>query len=142
MPAAHVPRPWRTGCAALQGKVVVTVSRGRVVWEGGRLHVSPGTGRFIPLPTHGPLYQVGGRVGARSLLGGSEGGGTRLLVLGSMVLARALCGCGAAAACAAHLSLGLTMADGDLLKRPAWLLLLLPDLMTNYYLILSVELIF
>lgn len=32
------------------------MSRGRVVWEGGKLHVTPGTGRFVPLPPFGPLY--------------------------------------------------------------------------------------
>lgn len=37
--------------------MVVTVSRGRVVWEGGQLHVSPGTGRFVDLPCGGPLFQ-------------------------------------------------------------------------------------
>ncbi len=41
----------------IQGKVVVTISRGRVVWEGGALHVQPGTGRFLPLPPFGPLFE-------------------------------------------------------------------------------------
>lgn len=41
----------------ITGKVTVTISRGRVVWEGGKLHVQPGTGRFLRLPTHGSLFQ-------------------------------------------------------------------------------------
>lgn len=34
----------------------MTISRGRVVWENGRLDVLPGTSRYIHLPTHGPLF--------------------------------------------------------------------------------------
>ncbi len=41
----------------IQGKVVVTVSRGRVVWENGRLNVQPGTSRYVHLPTNGPLFE-------------------------------------------------------------------------------------
>jgi hypothetical protein len=41
------------------------------VWEGGKLHVQPGSSRFIPLPTHGPLFAQGAAGGWR---GGSEGG--------------------------------------------------------------------
>jgi len=37
--------------------VVVTISRGRVVWENGQLSVRPGTSRFVQLPTHGPLFE-------------------------------------------------------------------------------------
>jgi hypothetical protein len=37
-------------------QVDVTVSQGCVVWEGGQLHVRQGAGRFLPLPTGGPLF--------------------------------------------------------------------------------------
>lgn len=48
----------------IKGKVVVTVSRGRVVWEGGKLNVEPGTARFVELPTGGPLFEgLGARGG-------------------------------------------------------------------------------
>ena len=33
-----------------------TISQGRVVWEGGALKVRPGAGRFLALPTGGPLF--------------------------------------------------------------------------------------
>ncbi|KXZ48335.1 hypothetical protein GPECTOR_28g741 [Gonium pectorale] len=42
----------------VQGKVVTTISRGRLVWHEGRLRVEPGSGRFVPLPSHGPLFQA------------------------------------------------------------------------------------
>eukprot|EP00983_Pelagomonas_calceolata_P066831 1149232-Pelagomonas_calceolata.AAC.4 len=29
---------------------------GRVVWQHGQLNVEPGSGRFVPLPLHGPLF--------------------------------------------------------------------------------------
>ncbi len=48
--------PLRAGFA-VTGRVVVTVSRGRVVWAGGRLDVEPGTGRFIPMAPFGPLFE-------------------------------------------------------------------------------------
>jgi dihydropyrimidinase len=35
----------------------MTISRGRFVWEGGKLSVSRGSGHFIPLPPFGPLYE-------------------------------------------------------------------------------------
>jgi hypothetical protein len=41
----------------IHGRVVVTISRGRVVWEDGKLSASPSTGRFIPMEPFGPLYQ-------------------------------------------------------------------------------------
>jgi dihydropyrimidinase len=41
----------------VKGKVVVTISRGRVVWESGKLNVKPGTSRYVHLPTHGPLFE-------------------------------------------------------------------------------------
>ena len=41
----------------ITGRVVVTISRGRVVWENGRLNVTRGSGRFVPLATHGPLFE-------------------------------------------------------------------------------------
>eukprot|EP00878_Enallax_costatus_P020282 GHUV01021433.1.p1 GENE.GHUV01021433.1~~GHUV01021433.1.p1 ORF type:complete len:434 (+),score=101.61 GHUV01021433.1:390-1691(+) len=40
----------------IQGKVTVTISQGRLVWYQGKLHVEPGTGKFIKLPTLGPLF--------------------------------------------------------------------------------------
>jgi len=73
------------------GRVDVTVSRGRVAWEGGRLRVppaggggrgeaatadeydaslAPGTGEFVPLPTGGAMYEGMGR---RGLLSGGDG---------------------------------------------------------------------
>lgn len=41
----------------MRGKVVVTISRGRVVWEGGRLSVLPGTSRYVHLPPGGALFE-------------------------------------------------------------------------------------
>ena len=38
-------------------QVVTTISRGRVVWHGGVLDVTAGTGRLIPMPSHGPLFE-------------------------------------------------------------------------------------
>eukprot|EP00775_Hariotina_reticulata_P003434 gene3434-3706_t len=40
----------------IQGKVTVTISRGRLVWYQGKLDVQPGSGRFIELPVFGPLF--------------------------------------------------------------------------------------
>lgn len=40
----------------IKGRVVATVSRGRLLWEAGKLYAQPGTGRYIPLPTGGPLF--------------------------------------------------------------------------------------
>ena len=34
-----------------------TISQGRLVWHEGRLNVTRGSGRFVPTPTHGPLFQ-------------------------------------------------------------------------------------
>uniref|UniRef100_A0A383VLW0 dihydropyrimidinase n=1 Tax=Tetradesmus obliquus TaxID=3088 RepID=A0A383VLW0_TETOB len=48
----------------IQGKVTVTISRGRLVWFEGKLNVEPGSGRFIPLPTHGPLFDGIDKAGA------------------------------------------------------------------------------
>jgi hypothetical protein len=46
--------------------VVVTISRGRVVWENGRLDARPGTSRYVHLPTGGPLFEgLGKRDAAR-----------------------------------------------------------------------------
>ena len=44
-------------CEAMHGgQVEVTISQGRVVWEYGALKVRLGAGRFIHLPTGGPLF--------------------------------------------------------------------------------------
>ena len=40
-----------------QGKIEVTISRGRVVWENGKLNVTPGSGRYIYLPPFGYLFE-------------------------------------------------------------------------------------
>ena len=73
----------------MQGKVTVTISRGRVVWEDGKLSVEPGSGRFVPMAPHGPLFDGldkldGGRVGREFPYGstpvqraGGEGGAGR-----------------------------------------------------------------
>lgn len=42
----------RTG----KGKVEVTVSAGRIVWQGGKLNVAPGSGRYIKMPPYGYLF--------------------------------------------------------------------------------------
>jgi len=39
----------------ITGKVVTTISRGRIVWNDGKLNVQPYTGRYIPLPPCPPL---------------------------------------------------------------------------------------
>ena len=41
----------------IRGKVVTTISRGRVVWDGEHVHLAPGSGRYVELPTRGPLFQ-------------------------------------------------------------------------------------
>ncbi len=40
--------------------MTTTISRGRIVFESGRLtdEVRPGTGRYVPMPPHGPLFHV------------------------------------------------------------------------------------
>lgn len=35
----------------------MTVSQGNVVWDGDRLHVTKGAGRFIECPRFGNLYE-------------------------------------------------------------------------------------
>jgi dihydropyrimidinase len=40
----------------IQGKVTSTISRGRLVWHDGKLDVVAGSGRFVPLPPFGPLF--------------------------------------------------------------------------------------
>ena len=37
-------------------QVVATISQGKVVWENGKLDVTEGAGRFLKLPTGGPLF--------------------------------------------------------------------------------------
>jgi dihydropyrimidinase len=39
------------------GKVVLTISRGRIVYKDGAITAQPGTGRFVPAPPFGKLYQ-------------------------------------------------------------------------------------
>ncbi|KAG5517347.1 hypothetical protein RHGRI_037933 [Rhododendron griersonianum] len=39
-----------------KGKVEVTISRGRVVWENGQLNVAPGSGKYIEMPPFGYLF--------------------------------------------------------------------------------------
>lgn len=41
----------------IKGKVMVTISRGRVVWENGKLDVQSGTGRFIPMKPFSYLFK-------------------------------------------------------------------------------------
>ena len=40
----------------VRGRVTTTISRGRVVWHEGVLSVERGSGRYVPLPTGGPLF--------------------------------------------------------------------------------------
>eukprot|EP00210_Caulerpa_lentillifera_P001757 g1687.t1 len=40
----------------IKGKVIVTISRGRVVWKNEKLNVQAGTGRFIPMPPFPYLF--------------------------------------------------------------------------------------
>eukprot|EP00250_Pteridium_aquilinum_P032946 c498_g1_i1 orf=145-1728(+) len=40
----------------MKGKVEMTISRGRVVWENGKLNVSPGSGRYISMPPFSYLF--------------------------------------------------------------------------------------
>lgn len=38
------------------GLPIVTISRGRIVWEKGQLHVQPGSGKYISRPSFGPAF--------------------------------------------------------------------------------------
>ena len=38
-------------------QVVLTISQGKIVWDGSRLHIEKGAGRFIECPTFGNLYK-------------------------------------------------------------------------------------
>lgn len=40
----------------MQGKVEVTISGGRVVWEDNKLNIMPGSGRYIRRPPYGYLF--------------------------------------------------------------------------------------
>jgi dihydropyrimidinase len=40
------------------GNAATTLSRGRVVWENGRLDVEKGFGRYLPRPCFGPLWDA------------------------------------------------------------------------------------
>jgi len=44
---------------AIKGKVVTTISQGRIVWNNGKLSVRKGSGRFIPLKPFGSMYTSG-----------------------------------------------------------------------------------
>ena len=46
----HAPSPFLL-------QVVMTISQGKIVWDGSKLHVQPGAGRFIELPTFGRLFE-------------------------------------------------------------------------------------
>ncbi|KAK5810471.1 hypothetical protein PVK06_025783 [Gossypium arboreum] len=39
-----------------KGKVEVTISRGRIVWKDDELKVAPGSGKYIPMPPFGFLF--------------------------------------------------------------------------------------
>lgn len=41
----------------VRGKVVTTISQGRIVWNNGELNVKRGSGRFIPLKPFGRIYE-------------------------------------------------------------------------------------
>jgi dihydropyrimidinase len=43
----------------IKGKVVTTVSRGRLVWHNGKLDIERGTGRYVPLAPFGSAYGSG-----------------------------------------------------------------------------------
>ena len=43
----------KTSCV----QVVMTISQGKVVWDGSSLHVQRGAGRFLPRPAFGDLYK-------------------------------------------------------------------------------------
>jgi dihydropyrimidinase len=40
----------------VQGKVEVTISGGRVVWENNELKVVPGTGKYMQMPPYSYLF--------------------------------------------------------------------------------------
>ncbi|HYD31023.1 MAG TPA: hypothetical protein VEB64_09245 [Azospirillaceae bacterium] len=40
----------------MMGAVVHTLSRGRHLWADGDLRTEPGSGRFLPRPAYGPVY--------------------------------------------------------------------------------------
>lgn len=54
---ARTSEPCLIVSASSGWQVVTTISRGRLVWHNGVLDVTPGTGRFIPMPTHGMLFE-------------------------------------------------------------------------------------
>lgn len=37
--------------------MVTTISQGKVVWDGSKLHLDEGAGRFLKLPLGGPLFE-------------------------------------------------------------------------------------
>ena len=38
-------------------QVVTTISQGKIVWDGKALLVTEGAGRFVKMPTFGPLFE-------------------------------------------------------------------------------------
>lgn len=50
-----------------KGKVEVTISRGRVVWENGELKVAPGTGKYVEMPPFGYLFDGIGKADQKYL---------------------------------------------------------------------------
>jgi hypothetical protein len=44
-------------CGSCAVQVVVTISRGKVVWENDKLDIQEGAGRFVKLPVGGPLFE-------------------------------------------------------------------------------------
>lgn len=62
----HFPNKYIFRCVGLstglvvwypQGKVEVTISRGRIVWRDGKLNVAPGSGRYITMPPFSYLFE-------------------------------------------------------------------------------------
>lgn len=45
-----------TSLFSVQGKVEITISRGRIVWEDGKLRIDPGSGRYIMMPPFSYLF--------------------------------------------------------------------------------------